>query len=302
MPVNKDSADGVSIAGPNVKFWTKRWLGGGAFGKVYEGLYGGKPCAVKILNEVAMELISDLPPGSSDGQVSQMAIESFTKEGDCLKRIDHPNVVKLYDIRPYPKGDYPVIVMEKLNCSLTDFFTPPGGQNISLSVQLSISCNVASALEYLHANKIIHRDLCGDNILLDTQTPTPVAKVSDFGMSRILKDFERMSTRLTALNGHRAACYPPELQDDPESYDMSVDIFMFGVVMLQIIYQLPYVKSPRRRRELINELSESHALTEHIQHCMDLEKNKRPKAKGIHTELKKEFENLQRKDQIPHTR
>ena len=142
----------------------------------------------------------------------------------------------------------------------------------------------------------------GDNILLDTKTSTPVAKVSDFGMSKILKDFEKMSTRLTAIIGHRAACYPPELQDDPESYDMSIDIFMFGVVMLQIVHQLPYVKSPRLRRELVSELSESHALTKHIQHCVDLEKNKRPEAKGIHTELKKKFENLQRKDRIPHTR
>ena len=301
MPAHKDS-DGITIAGPNVKFWTKLVLGGGAFGKVYEGLYDGKPCAVKILNEVAMELISDLPPGSSDGQVLQKAIESFTKEGDCLKRIDHPNIVKLYDVRTYPKGDYPVIVMEKLSCSLTGFFTPPGGQNISSLVQLSISCDVASALEYLHHNKIIHRDLCGDNILLDTRTPTPIAKVSDFGMSRILKDFERMSTKLTAIIGHRAACYPPELHEDPESYDMSIDIFMFGVVMLQTAYKIPYVKSPRCRRELISELSESHTLKKHIQHCVDLEKNKRPTAKEIHTELKKKFENLQHKDQIPHTR
>ena len=264
-------------------------LGRGAFGKVYEGLYNGKPCAVKILNEVAMELISDLPPGSSDGQVSRKAIESFTKEGDCLKQIDHPNVVKLYDIRPYPKGDYPVLVMEKLNCSLTGFFISPDGQNISLSVQLSISCDVSSALEYLHANKIIHRDLCGDNILLNTQTPIPVAKVSDFGMSRILKDFERMSTRLTTIVGQRASCYPPELHEDPESYDMSIDIFMFGVVMLQIVSKLSHVKSLKHRRELISKLSENHALTKHIQHCMDLEKMKRPTAEGIHTELKKEI-------------
>ena len=288
MPVHKDS-NGITIAGPNVEFWTKRVLGRGAFGKVYEGIYNGKPCAVKILNEVAMELISDLPPGSSDGQVSRKAIESFTKEGDCLKQIDHPNVVKLYDIRPYPKGDYPVLVMEKLNCSLTGFFISPDGQNISLSVQLSISCDVSSALEYLHANKIIHRDLCGDNILLNTQTPIPVAKVSDFGMSRILKDFERMSTRLTTIVGQRAACYPPELHDDPESYDMSIDIFMFGVVMLQIVSKLSYVKSLKHRRKLISELSENHALTKHIQLCMDLEKKNRPTAEGIHTELKKEI-------------
>ena len=278
-------------------------LGGGAFGKVYEGLHDGKPCAVKILNEVAMELISELPTSSRNEPMLQKAIDSFTREGECLKLLKHKNIVKLYDIRPYPKGNYPVIVMEKLSCSLSDFFTPPHEQNVSPLIQLSFSCNVASALEYLHHHNIIHRDLCGDNILLDKDPPNviPVAKVSDFGMSRILKDFERMSTKLTAIVGHRAAYYPPEVHDDPESYDMTIDIFMFGVIMLQIAHKIPYVKSPKRRRECVEELSESHVLKKHIQHCIKMERNQRPTAKVVHTELKKRYENFQRKDQLPQT-
>ena len=278
-------------------------LGVGAFGKVFEGLHDGKPCAVKILNDVAMELISEIPTSLRDERTLQKAIDSFTKEGECLKQIKHKNIVKLYDIRPYPKGNYPVIVMEKLSCNLSDFFTPPDRQDVSLLMQLSFSCNVASALEYLHHHRIIHRDLCGDNILLDKEATIPVAKVSDFGMSRILKDFERMSTRLTSLAAHqRLAYYPPEVHDDPESYDMSIDIFMFGVVMLQIAHKIPYVKSPKCRRERIDELSESHALKKHIQGCIETEKNKRPTAKEVHTELKKRYENLQCKDQLPQTR
>ena len=278
-------------------------LGRGAFGKVYEGLYDGNPCAVKILNEVAMELASDLPAGpSADDEILQKAIDSFIKEGECLKQVDHQNVVKLYDFCTYPKGNYPVIAMEKLSCSLTCFFMSPGGQDISLLVQLSLTCDVASALEYLHRNKIIHRDLRGDNILLNTQTPNgmPVAKVSDFGMSRILKNFERMSAKLTSIIGH-PPCYPPELLEDPSSYDMSIDIFMFGVVMLQIAHKISCVESQKHRRELINELSESHALKKYIQRCVEVEKKKRPEAEEVHTELKKMYENLQCKDQVPHS-
>ena len=115
----------------------------------------------------------------------------------------------------------------------------PNEQEISELVQLSISCDIAAALDYLQQTGIIHRDLCSDNVLLQVsgrRGPIPViAKTSDFGMSRILKHFDRMSAKLTLIAGYWAAYYPPELRDDLESYDESIDIFMFGVVMMQLL-------------------------------------------------------------------
>ena len=235
---------------------------------MYEGVFNGTPCAVKILNEVAMMLMSDLP--TSERDVEQQA-KHIKKEGDCLERLDHEHVVKLFDIRTYSEGSYPVLVMEKLDCNLTSYLSH-GGRDMNIIVQASISCDIASALDYLRQNGIIHRDLCSDNILLkvsEIQKPVPViAKVSDFGMSRILKHFDRMSSKLTSIAGHRVAYYPPELHDDPGSYNESIDIYMFGVVMTQIACQVSEIKSPRHRRELIRELSESSVLKKHIERCV----------------------------------
>lgn len=294
MEVPSDDSSGISIPATEVKFWTgpDHVLGKGAFGKVFSGQFGETPCAVKILNEVAMSLVSELPLHCSSGsEIDKRAKHSFLKEGSCLKRIDHKNVVKIYDVRAYPKGDYPVLIMEKLDCSLSTYLASLTS-DVYPFVQLSLSCDVASALEYLQLHGIIHRDLCSDNVLLDKKSDIPVAKVSDFGMSKILKNFERMSTTLTAIDGHRAAYYPPEMLEDPESYDKSIDVFMLGVIMTQISFKCPQVSSVKKRKSLIADLKESHILKKHIECCVVNQQNERPPAKDVCTALRKDYESF----------
>ena len=288
----------MTIAGSDVKFWANhdQELGTGAFGTVFKGVFNNEPCAVKILNQVAFRLMANLPTGSGNVCAQQRGIESFERECSCLKLISHPNVVKVFDIRTYNK--FPAIVMELLDCSLTCYFDTPRDKDWGPLAELYISCDVASALDYLHRNSIIHRDLCGDNILLDDRRkPIPIAKVSDFGMSKILKDFERMSNTLTAIDGHRSVYYPPELQDDPTAYGPSIDIFMFGVVMLQIACKTPCIKSRRERKELIENLPGRHPMKISIRQCLEVERNKRPAAKEICTEMKKMYENFKQKQE-----
>ena len=208
-----------------------------------------------------MQLISDLPTGPCDDTIRRKAIQNFTKECSCLMTINHPNIVKLIDIRTYDKGNFPVLIMERLDYSLTAYFKQHSNQNMDHSVLLSICCDVASALNYLHENRIVHCDICGNNILLilDSQTVRE-AKVSDFGMSRILRDFEEMSTTLTTIDGHHAAYYSPELQDDYGSSDSSIDIYMFGVLMLQIAHGILCVKLRIEHKGLVQKFSERHVL------------------------------------------
>jgi cyclin-dependent kinase 7 len=288
----------VVLPGPSISFWTDRVLGRGAFATVYEGKFKDECCAVKVLNQVAMHVITDLPTGPPDDSIERKAIQSVTRECGCLMTINHPNVVKLLDVRSYHKGDFPILIMERLDCSLTAYFKEHPNQNMGKLVQLSICCDVSSALNYLHANRIVHRDICGNNILLvlDNQS-VKIAKISDFGMSRILKDFEGMSTTLTAIDGHRAAYYPPELQDECGSSDSSIDIYMFGVLMLQIAHEIPYV-TRRDRRGLIQKLSERHILKSSIMWCTELERNKRPSAINIHESIKSLLEEYKQKEKL----
>ncbi len=82
-----------------------------------------------------------------------------------------------------------------------------------------------------HSKQIIHRDLCGDNVLLKLTQPVPIAKISDFGMSR-LYDPSKLSHTLTAV-GHRMGYLPLEaIRLDKENYDNSVDVFSLGAIMV----------------------------------------------------------------------
>ena len=108
-----------------------------------------------------------------------------------------------------------------------------------------------------------------------------MAKITDFGMSRII-DMERMTHSITML-GHRSGYLPPEapLQD----YDFSLDIYMFGAIMVQIVHAVPDIKSPEGRHELINKITETHPLKPFIDSCILESKIDRPKAEDISKDL-----------------
>ncbi len=95
---------------------------------------------------------------------------------------------------------------------------------------------------------LIHRDLCGINVLLKRSQPFPVAKISDFGMSKLL-DPSKFNTTIS----HRLGYLPPEARHkDGEDYDETLDVFSLGVIMMQIACRLENVKSVRERLSYIS--------------------------------------------------
>ena len=72
---------------------------------------------------------------------------------------------------------------------------------------------------------------------------------------------------------------------------------MFGVLMLQITHEIPYV-TRRERRGLIQKLSECHILRSAIMWCTELEKNKHPLAVTIHESVKSLLEEYKQKERL----
>ncbi len=92
------------------------------------------------------------------------------------------------------------------------------GEVLSSEYEISLSKDLSCGLAYIHSKQIIHRDLCGDNVLLNLTRPVLVAKISDFGMSR-LYDPSKLSATLTAI-GHRRGYLPTEaFRLEEEKYD-----------------------------------------------------------------------------------
>ena len=257
--------------------FSKEIIGNGAFGTVFKGEWQQKPCAAKMLSILGNEVYTGIKI-TQQGAVKEEALSRFKKECEFMKTLRHPNIVAYYDTLFHPESNLPVLVMELMNTSLCHYITTHA-DSLSEMVQLNICYNIAAALEFLHSRNIIHRDLCGENVLLNySGDNVPVAKVTDFGMSR--KNID-MSHSLTAL-GHRLGYLPQEALEFPVEYDSSLDIFMFGAVMTQIAMKSATIKSKDKRHKLVRELCDTgHPLNPVVCLCFDERKENRPKARTL---------------------
>ncbi len=260
-------------------------IGNGAFGVVFKGQFKTQPCAVKILHLFAIELTTCLPAGIGKKKINQ----SFKQECELLKSFHHPNVVRHLSTTKHPKSDNTLLVTELLDCNLRSYFSQKPELNSFL--EASLSKDVASGLSYIHSMNIIHRDLCGDNILLKLGGLAPVAKISDFGMARLI-DPSKVSATLTAI-GHRLGYLPPEaLRIAYEKYDHSLDVFSLGVIMVQIIHCVETIQTAEDRLMYVEKISNSHFLKSLIHKCLQEDKNQRPNAKNVGECFSKYIRNL----------
>ncbi|KXZ46473.1 hypothetical protein GPECTOR_43g909 [Gonium pectorale] len=118
-----------------------------------------------------------------DGPQAALA-ESLAQEVEVLGRCRHPNVVTLLAACLTPPRM--CLVMERMETSLERLLYGGGpGHLLPMEQVLAIALDVARGLEYLHPT-IVHRDLKPGNVLIDNPgTPRVVAKLSDFGLSRL---------------------------------------------------------------------------------------------------------------------
>ena len=215
-------------------------IGNGAYATVYQARCNGELlCAAKVLH---WELL-DLQWGPTHPQVR------FTKECEVLSALRHPNVVQYLGTWQDPVTNLPVLLMELMDESLTQFLE----QHTSLPfhTQVYICHDVALALSFLHSNKIIHRDLSSNNVLMIGDRR---AKVTDFGMATLLHS-AGSGMKYTRCPGS-VVYMPPEVLGEEEGeegeeggerervgrkkdcrlvYDCSVDCFSFGVLLLQVL-------------------------------------------------------------------
>ena len=118
--------------------------------------------------------------------------------------------------------------MELMEENLTHFLEQASGP-LPLHIQVNIGHDVILAINYLHSNNILHRDLSSYNVLL---TASHRAKVADFGMSSILGN--TMGNMSRTLCPGNIVYMPPEALDEPPLYEKSLDLFSFGVLLVQI--------------------------------------------------------------------
>ena len=213
-------------------------------------------------------------------QENDGTIKAFDCECEFLESLQHPNIVQHLSTDEHPMSDSTILVTELMDCNLRSYLSGLDEESLTSHCQLSLSKDVASGLAYIHSRQIIHRDLCGDNVLLRLGQPVPVAKISDFGMSRLL-DPSRMSRTLTAV-GHRMGYLPPEaLRLEGEEYDYSLDVFSLGVIMVQIVLKVETIKTENDRTFYVLQIPITHKLKLIISDCLRVNRRTRPTARDI---------------------
>jgi len=181
-----------------------------------------------------------------DRKAKQMvAIKTFTKaslspkereqvqaEIDILKKLDHPNLLKIIDTIEDPT--YIFIVAEL--CEGGELFERivEREKYTERDAQIVLK-EIASALDYCHTMRIVHRDLKPENILLSSTGDDAVVKIADFGFAK-----HHLDEDLTSHVGTYAYCAPEILLR--KEYDASVDMWSFGVIVyVMLCGYLPFV-------------------------------------------------------------
>ncbi|XP_031247778.1 G-type lectin S-receptor-like serine/threonine-protein kinase RLK1 [Pistacia vera] len=189
-------------------------IGRGAFGTVFRGeiSHNQKVIAVKRLDRV-----------STEGE------KEFQTEMTAIGKTHHRNLVRLLGY--YHEGPNRLLVYEYMsNGSLADLLFTLEKQPC-WDQRMDIACNIAKGLLYLHEDcetRIIHCDIKPQNILIDEHN---CAKISDFGLAKLLKpDQTRSLTRIKGTRGYVAPEWHRKLP-----VIVKADVYSFEIVLLEII-------------------------------------------------------------------
>ena len=198
-------------------------LGAGGMGRVY------KTRQPHLDRLVALKV---LPPAYAK---DPEWIERFTREARALARLNHPNIVQVYDFGetgPDENGErFPFLIMEFVDGVNLRQALRTGA--LTAREALSIVPSVCGALQYAHDQGVLHRDIKPENILLDTSGRV---KIADFGLAKLRGDgAPNLTLTATGARLGTTAYMAPEQIEKPHEVDHRADIYSLGVVFYELL-------------------------------------------------------------------
>lgn len=232
--------------------------------------------------EVAVKLL--------DLENMNCSLDEIVREAQTMRQLNHPNLLPLYCsfvhkehlwmVMPYVQGGSVLNIMR---------FAYPDG--LEEPVIATIMKDVLKALEYLHRQGIIHRDIKAGNILLDQNGQVLLA---DFGVAATLERGGSWGNRMMSRNTFVGTpCWmAPEVMEQSQGYDARADIWSFGITLLELAHgHAPFARLPPMKVLLMTiqnppptldtDSSKKHfskAMRELVAKCLVKDPTKRPTA------------------------
>ena len=206
-------------------YTVRELIGTGGMANVYKAVVGpggpvpeGTVVAVKVLRQ---ELMHDPD-----------LVRRFKNESKAISLLNHPNIVKVYDVSVSDHLQY--IVMEYVDgMTLREYLNERGGKLTSRETVHFIS-QILKALDHAHRNGVVHRDIKPQNIML---LDNGQLRMMDFGIARISRAENQLLSGKTMGSVHYIS---PEQAKGDET-DCTSDIYSVGVMMYEMLSgQLPF--------------------------------------------------------------
>src|SRR5712692_5521523 len=201
-----------------------RLLGSGGFADVYLGehIYLKKPAALKVLHL----------------RLDEQDAAQFLHEAQTLAGLDHPHIVRVFDFAV--QDGMPFLVMDYA-VGGTLRMRHPAGTRVPLERILAYVTQVASALQYAHNQRLMHRDVKPENMLLGAREEV---LLGDFGLAMLTPSTRSGSTQAMdpAMAGTAPYLAPEQLQGQPRP---ASDQYALGVVVYEwLCGQRPFRGAP----------------------------------------------------------
>ncbi|MCB9762622.1 MAG: protein kinase [Alphaproteobacteria bacterium] len=190
----------------------------------------------RLDREVALKLLHHA------GEASDRQRRRFLREARAVAKLEHPNIVDIYDIGDQDGVLYftmQLVLGPTLRDRIEEGPMPP-------ERALPIAISVARALQHAHDQGLIHRDVKPGNVLLDGDTPM----LTDFGL---VKDLEGASVNLTreaAVMGTPAYMSPEQAYGDQDNVGPLSDVYALGVVLYEMLAGEQPFRAPTPERTM----------------------------------------------------
>ena len=197
------------------RYEVQQKIGVGGMADVYLGkdTLLGRPVAIKILHQNF---------GSDQDFVAR-----FKREAQAAGKLNHPNVVSMYDVG-FDQGFHYIIMEYVSGCTLKEYIQHHGNQ-VSVQEAVKIVVAIAEGLEHAHMMGIVHCDIKPHNILI---TDSGRIKVTDFGIARAINTAATMMYTNSVMG---SAHYISPEQASGKSINVSTDIYSLGVVLYELL-------------------------------------------------------------------